>query len=67
MELKNSVISSFDVVYLYPSVPYEWEKESIKKRWKDIKSHTKMTLACFMKGLDVLMNSLYFHFNKIYY
>ena len=33
-------------------------KKSIKKRWKVFKSHTEMTFAELMKGLDVLMNYL---------
>ena len=44
---KNSIMASLDIVSLYPSVPYELVKESIKKRWKDMLKHTKMNLAEF--------------------
>ena len=64
---KNSIMASLDIVALYPSVPYELVKEIIKKRWKDIHKHTKMNLTEFLKGLEVLMNSLYFQFNELFY
>ena len=55
------------VVSLFPSVPYESVKNSIKKRWKDIKSRTKLPFNGFMKGLDMLMNSQYFQNDNEYF
>ena len=60
-------MASLNIVSLYPSVPYGLGKESIKKRWKDIHKHTNMNLEEFLKGLESLMNSLYFQFNKLFY
>ena len=60
-------MASLDVVSLFPSVPYEFVKNSIKKRWKDIKKHTKLPFNEFMKGLEVLMDSLYFQNDEKYF
>ena len=64
---KHHIMATLDVVSSFPSVPYEFVKNSIKKRWKDIKKHTKMSFKEFMKGLDILMNSLYFQNDQKYY
>ena len=64
---KHHIMASLDVVSLFPSVPYELVKKSIKKRWNNIKMHTKMPFKEFIKGLEILMGSLYFQNDNTYY
>ena len=60
-------MASLDIVSLFLSVPYEFVKNSIKKRWKDIQSPTKLPFNEFIIGLDILMNSLYFQNDEKYF
>ena len=44
---KNHVMASLDVESMFPSIPIELVFQSIKKRWKYIKQHTKLPLKLF--------------------
>ena len=52
---KLHIMQSLDYVSLFPSVPYELVKKSIKKRCNNIKMHTKILFNEFMKGLEIVM------------
>ena len=57
---KHHIMASMDVVSLFPSVSYE-------KRWNNINMHTELPFEEFMKGLEILMDSLYFRNINTYY
>ena len=52
---------------MFNNIPFVLVKDSIKKRWPQIKNFTKLSEKEFIKGLEVLMNSLYFQFDNKFY
>lgn len=63
----NYIMVSLDVVNMYPSIPFDLIKSSIKNRWEDIKKCTDIPLKEFLSGLDLLLNTTYFKFNNKFY
>ena len=63
----NHTMASLDVESMFPSIPIELVKKSIQKRWNKIKTHTSMPQSEFIRGLEILMDSLYFKFNSTFY
>ena len=64
---KNYIMASFDIESMFNSIPIQLVLKSIKKRWEKIKKFTKLPQNEFLKGLDVLMNSLFFKYDDKYY
>ena len=56
-------MASSDVESIFSSTPIELIFQSIKKRWEDMKQHTKLPLNEFLNGLEIFMDSLYFKFD----
>ena len=52
---------------MYPSIPFQLLIKSIKRRWNKIEKDTKLPMEEFIKGIDVIMNSLYFKFGENHY
>lgn len=52
---------------MFPSITFELVRESIKKRWERIEKHTRFKFDKFIKGIEFLMNSIYFRFNNKFY
>ena len=52
---KNHVMASLDVETMFPSITIGLVFQSIKKRGKYIKQHTKLPLNEFLKALEILM------------
>ena len=55
------------VIDMYPSIPFQLLIKSIKRRWNKIEKDTKLPMEEFIKGIDVIMNSLYFKFGENHY
>jgi len=41
--------------------------DSLKKRWKEIESHSTIPLNEFLNGVSIVLNSTYFKFNDTVY
>lgn len=63
----NFVLISLDVVSLYPSIPLELIRDSIKKRWPSISEHCTISEEHFIKLIDFIFESSYCLYNGIYY
>jgi len=64
---KNNTIISLDVVSLFTNVPIDLIKDSIVKRWYHISRNTAIPLNEFLTAINMIVDSTYFIFNKIYY
>lgn len=49
------------------NVPLDWVIKSIDNRGNQIKNDFKFTKDEFLRGITFLMESTFFHFNKVYY
>ena len=58
---------SLDVSSLFTNVPFDLVINGIKKRWSFIKSSTNLPLEDFQKGIEFLMNNIFFQFDNKYY
>ena len=56
----DHIMISLDVTSLFKNFPIDMVKNSIEKRWNLIKSATNLPLQEFQKGLEFLMEILFF-------
>ena len=63
----NCIMVSFDVVSIYPSIPLELIKDSLRSRWTEITKFKNLPMDEFIKVIDFLMNNTYFKFNNRYF
>ena len=64
---KNYNMVSYDIFNMFNNIPLDLVKISIIKRWSLIEKFTNLPQKEFLKGLEVIMNSLYFQFDNKYY
>ena len=57
----------YDIVNMFNNIPANLVQISIKKRWSKIKKFTNLPQKEFLKGLEILLNSLFFQFDNKYY
>ncbi|XP_067216467.1 uncharacterized protein [Linepithema humile] len=60
-------LASLDVVSLFTNIPVEKAIESIKNRWEWIRRYNSIPIEEFLIGINLVLNSTYFSFNKVIY
>ncbi|XP_071580938.1 uncharacterized protein [Temnothorax nylanderi] len=64
---KSEILISLDAVSLFTNVPSELVVEGLKKRWKFIKTKTRLSRAEFITAVKFVLASTFFTFNGVTY
>lgn len=64
---EDYILVSFDVINMFPSIPFQLIQYDINLNWKYIKKHTEVDKTTFLSLLKFIYDNNYFVYDNTYY